>query len=88
MAVIDALEDRLNFCSNTACQNGLHNHRVIFNFGFFVRGFRIHHGEHSPRRDVRATWDFSTSRRSLGVVHCETREWKKVIEGAGIEEVD
>jgi hypothetical protein len=39
MAVIDALEDRLNFCSNTACQNGLHNHRVIFNFGFFVRGF-------------------------------------------------
>jgi len=50
LAVADALEDRLSFCSNNACQNGVHNHRMIFNFGFFVRGFRIHDGEHSPRR--------------------------------------
>jgi hypothetical protein len=39
MAVTDALEDRLSFCSNSACQNGPHNLRLILNFGFFVRGF-------------------------------------------------
>jgi hypothetical protein len=50
MAVVDALEDRLSFCSNNACQNGVHNHRVIFNFGFFVRGFGIHDGARRPRR--------------------------------------
>jgi hypothetical protein len=54
MAAIGALEDRLSFCSNAACQNGPHNLRLIFNFGFFVRGFRIHHGEGQPRPDAAA----------------------------------
>jgi hypothetical protein len=54
LAVIDALEDRLSFCSNAACQNGLHNLKLIFNFGFFVRGFGIHRGERPPRPDAAA----------------------------------
>jgi hypothetical protein len=50
MAVIGALEDRLSFCSNAACQNGPHNLKLIFNFGFFVRGF-----SNSSRRAPAAT---------------------------------